>query len=629
MSHVGTSRRAGMLVMVAIVLAVFALVSTTPISGQGRGGGQGRGQGPGQAPAAPLPDAPTAVALPTLSSEVIGPGPMFDSAPSHVPDRGPAHFRYDTREYWISGTANGQPYRTRMVVRRPADNARFSGLVLMEAMHPSGAAHMFEFSAIYTMSSGHAAVEVVVHPQAVAQFTTLNGPRYRDFQLSPGQASEILAQAGSLVRSARGPLTGLTVRRMVLGGTSATAGTLIGYLPAHMVYRTPEMERIYDGFLPTSTADVQPRVDVPMIHVPTMNEIITPNISRRQDGDEEDNRFRQYEFAGMVHIDTRDNVRLHPNPCAQPLSRFPMQAYMSVALHHLLEWVDKGTVPPKAERIWTTRVVGSMLAVDERGNPRGGIRNPYVDVPVAKYAPVNTPADPPIPNASPLFTPILCGLGGYEQAFTPETLRGMYGSPQKYVRQVEQRLTELERAGWSLPVYRHRRLPTVPVVHQPELASRPDRRLRESSALPRCPVARCQPAERRCATRSPAPRGVVGTPLRQPADDDLARSRTRCDRFEPRSTPAGNPRLTTLRPDGRRARSTIVSWRSPWPSSPVMMASKVYRSLAANGAATPGRLAAAGMVVPCASTDSSTTKKTTLKIVSASECPPRRGRSPG
>lgn len=447
----------GRLGIVGAISALVVLVLPLGMSagGQGRGAGQGgRGQGPGQVPAAPLPDAPTPVPLPALSAEVTGPGPMFNSAPSHWPGRDPSHFRYLTREYWISGTANGQPYRTRMVVRRPADDGRFSGMVLMEAMHPSGAAHMFEFTAVYTMSSGHAAVEVVVHPQAVAQFTALNEARYRDFQLSPGQASEILAQAGSLLRSPQGPLAGLSIRRMVLGGTSATAATLIGYLPAHMVYRTPDMRPIYDGFIPTSTADVQPRVDVPMIHVPTMNEVVTPNISRRQDGDDVDNRFRQYEFAGMTHIDTRDNIRLEPNPCRRPLARFPMQAYMSVALHHLLEWVDKGAAPPKAERIWTTRVVGSMLALDEHGNPRGGIRNPYVDVPVARYVPVNTPADPPIPNASPLFIPLLCNLGGYEEAFTPQQLRAMYGSPQKYVSRVEQRLTELERAGWSLPVYR-------------------------------------------------------------------------------------------------------------------------------------------------------------------------------
>jgi hypothetical protein len=446
-----------------VVIAPVGFLTTTFLIGQGAPGaggqeaGRGRGQVRGGGPQVPvnLPASPAPVALPALSAEVTGPGPMFDSAPSTAPGKGVREFAYDVREYWLSGAANGQPYKTRLVVRAPSDRARFSGIVVMEAMHPSGAAHMFEFTSIYSMTAGHALAEVVVAPNATAQFTRLNEARYRDFQLAQGQASEILAQAGSLVRDPqRGPLGGLTVRKMVLGGTSATAATLITYLPAHLVYRTPGSQRIYDGFLPTSTADVTPRVDVPMVHVPTMNEVAGPAISRRQDGDDGDNQFRIYEFPGMNHIDTRDNVRLQPNPCAQPLNPFPHQAYMSVALHHLLQWVDKGVVPPKAERIWITRVNGSMMALDEHGNPRGGVRNPYVDVPAARYAPANTPAEPPIANPSPLFTPILCGLGGYQAKFPEQKLRQLYGSPQAYVRRVAARLDELEKAGWSLPVYR-------------------------------------------------------------------------------------------------------------------------------------------------------------------------------
>jgi hypothetical protein len=457
------------LIRTAFALLVAFGLATSPIvfaqgDGAGRqgGGGGGRGQGggrgpggPPQAPAANLPAQPTAVALPTLSAEITAPGPIFDSAPSHAPGKSVKEFNYSVKEYWVSGTANGQPYRTRLVVRKPSDNARFSGLVLAEAMHPSGAAHMFESSAIYSMTSGHSTAEVVVHPQAVAQFQTLNAARYKDFQLANGQANEILAQVGSLLRSGQsGALVGGNVRKMVLAGTSATAATLVAYLPAHMVYRTPDMQRIYDGFLPNSRGDVEPRVDVPMILVPTMNEVNGPGNSRRQDGDTGDNQFRLYEFPGMVHIDTRDNVRLKPNPCARPLITLPLQAYLSVSLHHLFQWVDKGVVPPKAERIWVTRNNESMMALDEHGNPRGGIRNVYVDVPVAQYVPTNTPANPPIANPDPRFIPQLCGLGGYQVDFPQQKLKQLYNNKQTYVRRVTQRLDELEKAGWSLPVYR-------------------------------------------------------------------------------------------------------------------------------------------------------------------------------
>ena len=56
----------------------------------------------------------------------------------------------------------------------------------------------------------------------------------------------LVGTAGVLAE--HGDLVGGPVRKMVLAGTSMTAGVLINYLPAHMVYRTPQMQRIFDGF---------------------------------------------------------------------------------------------------------------------------------------------------------------------------------------------------------------------------------------------------------------------------------------------------------------------------------------------------------------------------------------------
>jgi hypothetical protein len=426
--------------------------------GQFPGGGRGRAGGPPPVPSN-LPEMPTAVALPTLSAEVTGPGPMFDSATSLAPGKGLAAFGYEAHEYIVSGTANGEPYTTRIVVRKPKDNSKFSGLVLAEAMHGSGSAHMFEFTSIYTMSSGHAAVEILT--TSPAQFVALNEPRYKALKLAGAQTNEILAQVGSLVRS--GNLVGGPVRKMVLGGTSMTAGVLINYLPAHMVYRTPQMQRIYDGFLPMSNGAMIRDVDVPVIHVPTMHEV-AGNITNKQDSDEAGKQYRLYEFSGMGHIDTRDSDRMQPNPCAQPLSTFPVQAYMSVALDHLFAWVDKGTVPPRADRIWLDRNQfndGSMMALDENGNPRGGVRSPYVDVPTVKYVirpaaatPVISPASAYITRGGQQAANQMCGLATAQLAFTPARLKELYKNKQAYVKAVEKRLTELEKAGWSLAVYR-------------------------------------------------------------------------------------------------------------------------------------------------------------------------------
>ena len=48
----------------------------------------------------------------------------------------------------------------------------------------------------------------------------------------------------------------------------------------------------------------------------------------------------------------------------------------------------------------------------------------------------------------------MCGLSTSQVALTPAQLKERYKTKRAYVQAVEKRLTELEKAGWSLPVYR-------------------------------------------------------------------------------------------------------------------------------------------------------------------------------
>jgi hypothetical protein len=289
-----------------------------------------------------------------------------------------------------------------------------------------------------------------------------NAARYQSLDIRNGQANDILAQVGALVKSEDGPIGDLGVRKMVLGGTSMSAGTLINYLAVHPRYRTPDMQHIYDGYFPTSNGSDIPRIDVPVIHMPTQLEVQS-NVTRRDDGDEPGNQYRLYEFAASGHVDARDNVRLLPNPCAHPLSTLPSQAFWSVSLHHLLRWVDAGIAPPRAPRIWLDRDVandGSQMVLDEHGNPVGGIRSPYVDVPTAAYSAGNTAADP-LPSAvsdyvaanGAMGAQTMCRLSNYQYRFDEAELRALYDSSRAYRRAFEASLDALEAAGWSLPLY--------------------------------------------------------------------------------------------------------------------------------------------------------------------------------
>jgi hypothetical protein len=408
---------------------------------------------PPAVPLAKLPDVPTAVTLPTWRANT-GPGAMYETALALWPGRDMDYYHYVADEYLVSGNSDGQLYTARLVIRHPADMAKASGLVVAESMHPSGGAHAFEYDSVYVMSSGHVMAEISTN--GWQQFAQSNPERYKDVKIAPSQGSDILAQVGALLRSPQGPLAGHLPRHMVLWGTSASSAVLVNYLPAHRVWRTPDMQRIYDGFVATSNGSNIPQPDVPMIQVPTMHEY--GNVATAaQDSDDPAHPYRVYEFAGMGHLPAFHNEkRLPTGSCEKPISTYPMEAYMSVALHHLLQWVDKGIVPPRAPRVvldmWADND-GSLMALDAHGNPQGGIRSPYLDVPVATYTARNTVVGGGAQVPGVFGPALLCNLSAWEARMTPARLKVAYGTRANYVKKVEASLAALEKAGWSLPVY--------------------------------------------------------------------------------------------------------------------------------------------------------------------------------
>ena len=48
----------------------------------------------------------------------------------------------------------------------------------------------------------------------------------------------------------------------------------------------------------------------------------------------------------------------------------------------------------------------------------------------------------------------MCGLSTAQIALDAATLKSLYKNKQGYAKAVEARLTVLEKAGWSLPLYR-------------------------------------------------------------------------------------------------------------------------------------------------------------------------------
>src|SRR5690606_33179012 len=135
-----------------------------------------------------------------------------------------------------------------------------------------------------------------------------------------GQANrDIIAQVARLIREQfpagdQSTEWSEAIRAIVLAGTSASASTALDYMASHHdAWRLPDGDPLFDGLYITANNRAIPAYDVPVVHVPTEHEAVTGSRGgrvpayRRADGDEPGDQFRQYEVAGMPHLETRES----------------------------------------------------------------------------------------------------------------------------------------------------------------------------------------------------------------------------------------------------------------------------------------------------------------------------------
>lgn len=363
---------------------------------------------------------------------------------------------YLQEEWFISGKASGKPYTTRMLVRRPADPTKFSGIVIAESIRSTAIRTMWSLQD-YLVRSGHAYVEIgsnylgmnrVVKPSDPVRYGSIDIPEIQGGVF--GHVMEIIAQGGMLLKTnpSGAPLSGVNVRKVILGGCSEQGLIVRQYMrDGHPIYRMADGKSIFDGYFPACVADWPEQVilvngkphanftpgsiEVPVINITGQQEHEAwPESGRkfeRADSDAPGDLYRVYEVAGMGHGLARSSTT-----CAsgQQPSTFTSQYVANNALDKLLKWVDQGLVPPKANRLVTEGSTRSIVK-DANGNVIGGLRSVQVDVPIATY-----------------FTGV--GLCTYEVPFSPEKLAKLYDTPDKYVARVNARIDELVAGGWYL-----------------------------------------------------------------------------------------------------------------------------------------------------------------------------------
>lgn len=325
-----------------------------------------------------------------------------------------ASFGYAEEEFFISGEArtNGgateRPYTTRIVVRRPTDPARFNGTAVVEWVNVTGAADletMWPSSGEWGMRNGFAWVSVSA--QLVG---TCCGPhslkvwdpvRYAPI-VHPGDdySFDIFSQAMAAVKHPGknrtsidtpqrvDPMGGLVVQKIIAHGASQSAGRLTTYI-TDGYHAAADLADAYSVTRGGGNAAVaQAAADTQTLVVQVNEE---SQAARPADTD----HYIVYEEPGIAHAplnwyqyvwraQSRDLVGAGPVPDAAgmgcSMNRGTSQYTHRMSLYHTQRWLEDGTVPPSGPRLDRT---GSTLNRDAEGHALGGIRYPFIEVPVA------------------------------------------------------------------------------------------------------------------------------------------------------------------------------------------------------------------------------------------------------
>lgn len=326
---------------------------------------------------------------------------------------------------WQTEAGETAPFTTRVFILRPADPAKYNGVLL---------AHWQNVSAGY--ENGYPTGDEIFKGYAwmavSAQADGINGtPRTRPFSLKEWDAArygalehpgdrfsyDIYAKAVSaaLARSASGPggpLGNLKTKAVIAMGGSQSAWRLATYINA-----AHQHDKIFDGFMLLAhfgvamppaevsipelldaagngrnalSTRINDRGDVPVMVIDSQAEALANFAARQPDT----NTFRFWEIAGAPHTPpstvTMKSLTLErdgiPSETATGLNIVEWDYVKDAGIRAMTKWVLSGEAPQHFERIAISATAeGPAYELDAAGNVRGGIRPPEVEAPVGRH----------------------------------------------------------------------------------------------------------------------------------------------------------------------------------------------------------------------------------------------------
>jgi Alpha/beta hydrolase domain len=435
-------------------------------------------------------------AAPTISGPIVGAPSAVATTTFDISQIG-----YQQSEYFMSGTASSYTptaplgtdghwsvtpsataaYTTRLIVYRPADPRRFNGTVYVEWLNVStGGDFAADWLYAHDEITKEGAAYILVSAQQIGVDAAVATDPARYGSLShPGDSFsyDIYSQAGEAIKQeASTLLSGLRIRQLIAVGESQSADRLVTYINA-----VQPLARVYHGFLVHSYISAaaalsqSPQADVPAPagtlfrtdQVPTLD-FQTETDASSQPADvnlQPDSRLlRIWNVTGAAHADAyllddsftdigntfttaQDvfNSMLDPSPvtilgtCAAPIDSGPDFYVINAAFAHINEWAENGFPPASAPRFEYASLSPATFAHDSNGNVLGGIRTPFVDVPVARLSGVSAGGAG------------LCVLFGSTTPFSQPELAELYRSHNDFVWRFTLATIRSAQEGWLLP----------------------------------------------------------------------------------------------------------------------------------------------------------------------------------
>jgi len=299
----------------------------------------------------------------------------------------------------------------------------------------------------------------------------------------PGDAYayDIFTQAGRAIRGS-GILGPLKAQTVLATGASQSASYLVTYINA-----IDPLARVYDGYLIQVRKKTSAPIDgdvfaalragtgtfalpyvrvrddsrVPVLTYISEQDLMAPGLGYIEARQPDNDHIRTWEVAGTSHgdiygisvtaIDTGKTPiselaaayagadigggrQLAASINAAPQGHYVLQAGLS----SLRRWVMEGEAPPIGTKLVTNEAAAPALVLDAHGNATGGVRTPWVDVPIATYAGIGDPGHGAL------------SMMGSTEAFDAARLAQMYRNKADYLTRFAAALEKSISAGFIL-----------------------------------------------------------------------------------------------------------------------------------------------------------------------------------